>query len=159
MKRVAVFSDTHGRFTRLPAALDKIQKAGGAELLLHLGDYGNDAETIADKLGVPFVAVRGNNDYFSDLPRKKVVQIEDASILLVHGDAYYNLSPLIREAKRERCAAVLFGHTHVPLLQADGALLIVNPGSLSLPRQGCPPSFALLEIDGTDVNVKMVSVD
>ena len=159
MKRVAVISDTHGRFTRLPAALHKIKKAGGVEMLLHLGDYGSDAEMIAEKLDVPFVAVRGNNDYFSNLPRKKIVQVEDASLLLVHGDAYYNLSPLIREAKQERCAAVLFGHTHVPLLQADGALLIINPGSLSLPRQGYAASFALLEINGADVNVKMISLD
>jgi len=159
MKRVAVFSDTHGRFVRLPAALDKIEQAGGVDFLLHLGDYGGDAETIAGKLGVPFAAVRGNNDYFSNFPRKKIVQVEDASLLLVHGDAYYNLSPLIYEAKQARCAAVLFGHTHEPLLQADGALLIVNPGSLSLPRRGYRPSFAILEIDGADVNVKMITLE
>lgn len=159
MKRVALFSDTHGRFLRLPAALDRIEKAGGVEMVLHLGDFGNDAEPIAEKLGVPFAAVRGNNDYFSNLPRKQIVRIGDASFLLVHGDAYYNLSPLIREGKKERCAAVLFGHTHEPLLQADGALLIVNPGSLSLPRRGYPPSFALLEIVGADVNVKMVALE
>ncbi len=160
MKRVAVFSDTHGRFTRLPAALDKIEKAGGVEMVLHLGDYGADAETIAERLkNVPFAAVRGNNDYFSNLPRKRIVQVGDALLYMVHGDAYYNLGPLIREAKKERCAAALFGHTHEPLLQADGELLIVNPGSLSLPRRGYKASFALLEIDGADVNVKMISLE
>jgi putative phosphoesterase len=50
----------------------------------------------------------------------------------------------------------LFGHTHVPLLQADGELLVVNPGSMSLPRQGSKPSCAVLEVDGSDINVKML---
>ena len=143
-------------FKRLPAAVEKL---GRVDLLFHLGDYAIDAERISGALGgVPYFAVRGNNDVGSVCPRSRVEYVEDAGIMLVHGDAYYNLYQLTNAAREQHCAAVLFGHTHVPLLQADGDLLIVNPGSMSLPRRGHKPSCALLEVEGKDINVKMITL-
>lgn len=156
MKRVAVFADTHNMFSRLPLAVERL---GSVDMLFHLGDYAIDAEKISAALGdVPFFAVRGNNDVGSVYPKSRIERVEDVWIMLVHGDAYYNLYQLVNAAREQRCAAVLFGHTHVPLLQADGELLIVNPGSLSLPRRGGKPSCALLEVEGKDINVQMISL-
>ena len=156
MKRVAVFADTHNMFSRLPLALEKL---GQVDMLFHLGDYAIDAERIAAELGdVPFFAVKGNNDVGSIYPERRIERVEDSWIMLVHGDKFYNVGHLADTARDAQCAAVLFGHTHVPLLQADGELLIMNPGSLSLPRRGARSSCALLEVDGKDINVKMISV-
>ncbi len=154
MKRVAVFSDTHNMFSRLPLAIERL---GKVDLLFHLGDFAIDAERIASALGgVPAFAVKGNNDAGSAYPRMRIERVEDAWIMLVHGDGYHTLYQLIDQARENRCAAALFGHTHEPLLQADGELLLVNPGSLSLPRRGSKPSCALLEVDGADINAKML---
>lgn len=154
MKRIAVFSDTHNMFSRLPLALERI---GKVDMLFHLGDFAIDAERIAADLGdVPFFAVKGNNDTGSVYPKKRIELVEDVWIMLVHGDGYHTLYQLIDQARENRCGAVLFGHTHVPLLQADGSLLVVNPGSISLPRQGSRPSCAVLEVEGKDINVKMI---
>lgn len=154
MKRIAVVADSHNLFSRLPLAVEKL---GKVDMLFHLGDYAIDAERISDALGgVPFFAVKGNNDVGSVYPEKRIELAEDAWIMLVHGDRFYNLYQLIHTARENRCGAVLFGHTHVPLLQADGELLIVNPGSLSLPRRGNKPSCALLEVEGKDINVKII---
>jgi putative phosphoesterase len=151
MKRIAVFSDTHNMFSRLPLALERL---GKVDMLFHLGDFAIDAERIATELGdVPFFAVKGNNDSGRVYPKKRIELVEDAWIMLVHGDGYHTLYQLIDQARENRCGAVLFGHTHVPLLQADGSLLVVNPGSISLPRQGSKPSCALLEVEGSDINV------
>lgn len=156
MKRIAVFSDTHNMFSRLPLALERI---GKVDMLFHLGDFAIDAERIASELGgVPFFAVKGNNDTGSVYPKKRIELVEDAWIMLVHGDGYHTLYQLIDQARENRCGAVLFGHTHVPLLQADGSLLVVNPGSISLPRQGSKSSCALLEVEGSDINVKMIQL-
>lgn len=155
MKRVAVYADTHNKFTRLPEA---IEKAGKVDMLFHLGDFGSDAEIIAEKLGVPAFAVRGNNDYASVLPRLRAELVEDAWILLVHGDAYYTTGQLFDEAEKHNCLAVLFGHTHQPLLTASGKVLLLNPGSLSLPRHGYAPSFAVLEVEGKDINAKIITL-
>ncbi len=43
---------------------------------------------------------------------------------------------------------VFYGHTHRPVVDDNGNILAVNPGSLSYPRQeGRKPSYALMEID------------
>lgn len=155
MTRIGVFSDTHGILAGLPAALEQ---AGALDLFVHLGDYGSDAERIHALLPVPYHAVRGNCDFSQQLPRELVVTVEDASILLVHGDAsacssVYRLALL---AEERHCAAVLFGHTHTPLLTAQGPVLILNPGSLSRPRYASAPSFAVLSVEGRDVNAKII---
>ena len=85
-------------------------------------------------------------------------RVEDVWIMLVHGDGYHTLYQMSAKARENNCSAVLFGHTHVPLLQADGELLVINPGSLSLPRRGSRSSCAVLELEGKDINVKMISV-
>ena len=156
MKRIAVFSDTHNMFSRLPLALEKL---GHVDMLFHLGDYAIDAEKIAQELGdVPYFAVKGNNDVGSVYPERRIELVEDIWIMLVHGDKFYTVGQLIDTAREQNCAAVLFGHTHVPHLQADGELLVINPGSLSLPRRGSRSSCAVLEVEGKDINVKMISV-
>ena len=154
MKRIAVFSDTHNMFSRLPLALERV---GKVDQLFHLGDFAIDAERIAHELGdVPFFSVKGNNDAGSVYPRVRIERVGDVWIMLLHGDGYHTLYQLIDKARENRCSAVLFGHTHVPLLQADGELLVINPGSMSLPRQGSKPSCAVLEVEGKDINVKML---
>ena len=43
---------------------------------------------------------------------------------------------------------MLFGHTHRPVAEKRGNLWIVNPGSLTYPRQmGRKPSYAMLTIN------------
>ena len=43
---------------------------------------------------------------------------------------------------------VMFGHTHVPFIQIENDLTILNPGSLSYPRQeDRMPTFLIMEID------------
>ena len=154
MKRIAVFADSHNMFSRLPLAVEKL---GKVDMLFHLGDFAIDAERIAMELGdVPYVSVKGNNDTGSVYPRMRIERVEDVWVMLVHGDAYYNLYQMINLARDNHCGALLFGHTHEPLLQADGEILIVNPGSISLPRRGSKPSCALLEVEGKDINVKML---
>ncbi|MDO4572690.1 MAG: metallophosphoesterase family protein, partial [Clostridia bacterium] len=57
MTRVLVFSDTHGDLQRLDAAM---ARAGEADAFLHLGDFGADAQRIAERRPMPYHAVCGN---------------------------------------------------------------------------------------------------
>ena len=76
--------------------------------------------------------------------------------LLIHGH-YYNVSVgaeyLKQEARARGFDIVMFGHTHRPFYEVekkegDKDLIVLNPGSLSYPRQdGHKPSFMLMEID------------
>ena len=43
---------------------------------------------------------------------------------------------------------VMFGHTHKPYFSQKDGLTVLNPGSLSYPRQdGRKPSYMVMEID------------
>lgn len=155
MTRIAVFSDTHGDLSRLDAAIRRMEPV---DAFLHLGDFGSDARRIAETLRLPYHAVRGNCDAASDFPRERIVRYENAALYLTHGDRYPDIYSLAYRAEEKHCAAVLFGHTHEPLMRASGPILIVNPGSLSRPRFGYRPSCCVLSIEGGSVRVEMCSL-
>ena len=90
--------------------------------------------------------------FFSDLPREDVIEVEENKILVTHGH-YYGVSMAfdqLAEAARSRgCNAAFFGHIHVPVVEKEAGVLLVNPGSLAYPRQrGRRPSYAVMETDG-----------
>lgn len=58
------------------------------------------------------------------------------------------LEHLIREARERNADIIIFGHTHVPYLEIGRDMAVMNPGSLTYPRQeGRLPSYIILEID------------
>jgi putative phosphoesterase len=136
-----------------------VRLGGPFDCFLHLGDYGSDGETIAAILGVPGHMVRGNCDFSSRYEKEKVVTLEGASLLLLHGDGVRDVTQLAYKGEERHCKAVLFGHTHQPLLTASGPILILNPGSLSRPRFGWQPSFAVLTIDHGDINARLYPIE
>ena len=57
-------------------------------------------------------------------------------------------SMLEEEARSRGVQIVMFGHTHRAFLEQKEDITILNPGSLSYPRQsGRKPSFLVMEID------------
>lgn len=40
---------------------------------------------------------------------------------------------------------LLCGHTHLPVCRDSGGFTYLNPGSLSLPKEGTPHSYMILE--------------
>mgnify|MGYP000283823637 CR=1 FL=1 len=158
MKKIMVVSDTHKHHRNLARALEQ---AGTPDLLIHLGDAEGYEDYIADMAGCPLEIISGNNDFFSDLPREDVIDIEGNKVLVTHGH-YYGVSmafdQLADAAKQRGCNAAFFGHIHVPVLEKEDGILLVNPGSLAFPRQrGRRPSYAVLETDGNggmDVEIR-----
>ena len=61
----------------------------------------------------------------------------------------FTLEKVIREGLRRSADCICFGHTHMPLVTEQSGILLVNPGSLTFPRQaGRRPACAILETDG-----------
>lgn len=145
--RVLIVSDTHGRH----AGLDRIlEEAGDIDLFIHLGDVEGGEEYINAVVECEKHVVRGNNDFFSDLPREEEFCIGKYRAFITHGHSYYvSLDPeYIREEGRARKAdIVMFGHTHRPYFEQSDGLTVLNPGSVSFPRQeGRRGSYMIMEI-------------
>lgn len=145
--KLLVVSDTHGRTKNLDRLLPLVKPV---DYLLHLGDVGNDVAYIEAAAECPCCFVAGNNDYFSGLPKERVVKIAGKTIFMTHGHNYYVNAHkgLLKKIATERGASIaLFGHTHVPYLEEEDGIVLANPGSLSLPRQADHlPTYLLITI-------------
>lgn len=145
--KVLIISDTHGK----KSGIDEIwEKAGKVDLLIHLGDI-EGGEIYLDALfDCPKHIVRGNNDYFADLPAEKEIQIGPYKALITHGHGYrvsLGTQWLAAEGRARGVDMVMFGHTHRPYLAQEDGIIVLNPGSVSYPRQeGRRPAYMILEI-------------
>ncbi len=146
--KVLIMSDTHGVHKNLDRVLELERPY---EQILHMGDIEGDEDYIEAVAGCPVAAVRGNNDYFSQLPQERIAEIAGKRILMTHGHYYYvaaGVEHLIKEAFGRGADIVMFGHTHYPMIRREGGLTVINPGSLSYPRQeGRRPSYIVMETD------------
>lgn len=144
--KVLIISDTHGLCENLDKVLESERPY---DLVIHLGDLEGAEDYLEAAAACPVEAVRGNNDYFSDLPDEKVIEVAGKQVLITHGHYYYvaaGVEKLIKEAMGRNIDIVMFGHTHRPLLRQKRGLVVLNPGSLSYPRQeGHKPSYMVME--------------
>lgn len=146
--KVLVVSDTHGRIDKLKKILKKEKPV---DVLIHCGDVEGDEEQIRCQAECPCYFVRGNNDYFSDLPQEEMLMLGDYKIMVTHGHMYgvsIDTSALEEEARSRGVQVVMFGHTHRPFLKEKDGLTILNPGSVSYPRQeGKKSGYLIMKIN------------
>jgi putative phosphoesterase len=158
--RILVVSDTH----RETAPLAGIIRAarGGFDTILHLGDCAPDALAAASAApGAAVFAVRGNCDGGDPAYQDWLtVPAEGHIIFMTHGHRYGaagGTQRLCRAAMERGADVCLFGHTHFPMIERGG-VLIVNPGSLSRPRGFPVPTYAALTISGGTVDAAIIAV-
>lgn len=154
--RIGVFSDSHGDISNAKRFFDSLAPL---DCLFHLGDYAADGEKLSKLFSCPVYAVRGNCDFRSEEPLERIVDLAGKRFLLLHSHQYYFADALRYRGEEVHADMVLYGHTHVPDLSADGARLLLNPGSLSRPRGGSLESCALLLVEGQDIQVRFINPD
>ena len=159
--RVLVVSDSHGSNVNLNRALDE---AGEIDHLLHLGDLEGSEHFIEAFVSCPYTLISGNNDYFSDIDREQELTLMGHRIFMTHGNrygVYYNAEGVKEEGLRRGADIILFGHTHCPYIEQEEGLLVMNPGSISLPRQnGRIPTYVVMDLleDGSvEVDLRYVN--
>lgn len=146
--KILIVSDTHRRnenFCRV------IEKEGRVDMVVHLGDAEGSEYYLQKVADCPMEVVAGNNDFFSELPKEKELDIGGYRVLLTHGHYYYvsvGMERIKEEGISRGVDLVMFGHTHRPLIDREDEITVLNPGSLSFPRQaGRQPSYIMMEID------------
>lgn len=146
--RILVLSDSHGDTAAL---LKAYEQQPGAELVIFLGDGERDVNMLpTDK---PLIKVRGNCDFYSELPEFVVDEEKGVRLYCTHGYreyVKYGTSALIEAARSNGAHIALYGHTHQPVTSYTDGIYLVNPGSA---RQG---SYAVIDItDGGIMPVLM----
>ena len=159
--KLIIASDIHGGAECCKALLDAATREGAEKILL-LGDilyHGprNDLpedyapkkviemlNAVKDKL----ICVRGNCDaevdqMVLDFPIMSDTAIvydgeEKLTLFMSHGHKYSptNLPPLTERT------VFLYGHTHVKKIEKVGGVVCLNPGSVTLPKENNPKTYA-----------------
>jgi len=151
---IGVVSDTHlPRFgTRLPRALVEGLRAARVARIFHCGDH---TDALACELLAriaPVDAVAGNNDrpaLAAIWGYRRTIAVEGIRIGLVHGHEGRGRDAAERALNAFAAApvdVVCFGHSHRPLIERRGGVLLVNPGSPTDKRREPRYSFALLTV-------------
>lgn len=170
---ILAISDSHGQTDILKAILKRF--APQVDALAFCGDGVEDLVSILNSLDSNYdfrenfpsviAAVHGNGDESSihvdfqpsDDPSIHEIKVPAAisffaantNILVTHGHmfgVYYGTAGLENHAKETNSKVILFGHSHIADIIEENGFTLINPGSCSSPRQGLPPSFAVLKI-------------
>ncbi|MGH3089858.1 MAG: metallophosphoesterase family protein [Rubrobacteraceae bacterium] len=154
---MAVVADTHipRRAKALPEEL--FARFERADLILHAGDLMDLA--LLDELAsyAPAYAVRGNLDPPDErLPETVEFEFGGVKLAMVHDSGP-------KKGRRNRmkrlfpnARVVVFGHSHIPFLEDDGELLLLNPGSPTDKRRQPEFTFALLRIERGEVRAEII---
>ena len=159
--KIIIVSDTH----RYHKYFDKmLEKEGHADLLIHQGDLEGGEYYIEQTAGCPLHLVAGNNDWFAQLPQEKEFMLGNKKVFITHGHRYYvstGYDRICREALRRKADIVMFGHIHRPVQKEKDGILLLNPGSISYPRQeGRRSTYMVMEIKaGNEMHVELKYVD
>lgn len=130
--RIVVLSDSHGATGRLSTILTVAEQQGMIDAIIHLGDGYYDLRDLDAPLP-PVYQVAGNCDPFRS-DTLDYVTLSSAKILLTHGHYQHvreGTDDLLRLAMEEKCAAALYGHTHVQKMQWENGILLLNPGAVN----------------------------
>ena len=167
-EKLLVISDIHGALDGAKALLDAID-THNPDMILCLGDvlyHGprNDLPAsyapkkvieIMNSLSSKIIAVRGNCEAevdqmvlnFPVTADYNIIPFEGRRIFMTHGHVY---SPAHLPRLNEN-DIFLSGHTHIPTAEKKDGVYLLNPGSISLPKENHPASYGLIDENGFTV--------
>lgn len=136
----------------------------GVDQIWHAGDIGG--ENVITELAAiaPVIAVHGNSDSFPVVSRYKaevIIPVRTLKFLLIHKFLSHKLDRFCRTNWEEDSAydAIIFGHTHQPIIHHANDVLYFNPGSSQFPRFHHPQTVGLLRIhDDNTLHPKIISL-
>ena len=150
--RVLVVSDIHGDL-RAAETIEEILNKEIIDKVIILGDMykrgfssNYHVADILNQYAGKIIALRGNCDSDNDVRvsnfevlDKIVLKINDKLFFFNHGHLYnYNTLPIDVDYYVQ-------GHTHVKQIKKVSDMTLLNPGSISSPRDGSKPSYMIID--------------
>lgn len=160
--KIFFMSDIHGSLYYLEKAI-QLYKEENANYIVILGDalyHGPrnllpedyNPQLVASLLNQykdKIIAIRGNCDSEVDqmlieypmMADYSIILCNDRRLFLTHGHIY-NESNLPNLSEND---VLIMGHTHIPVAKKYNNIFILNPGSITLPKENNPNSYGVLE--------------
>ena len=177
--KIGVMSDTHGSLLYFEKALEVLSDC---DILLHAGDVlyhgprndlpkGYNPKGVISKINEldNILIARGNCD--ADVDQMVIThpiqgpyvlsQFGETRILINHGYVD-SKEETIKKANSMGADILILGHTHVKELYVDENLIVINPGSTSIPKDGSH-SVATIDIiqthDELDLDINLIDIN
>lgn len=154
-------SDIHGSVYYLNKALERFEEEGAHHIVV-LGDllyHGarnplpkeynpKEVTKILNRLSHKIIAVRGNCDSevdqmvldFPIMADYSTILYEGKRLFLTHGHIYNEGNiPKLRNKD-----VLIYGHTHIPTADIVDNIFVINPGSITLPKENNPHTYGVL---------------
>lgn len=156
-----IVSDIHGSLPALQQVLDFYHREH-CDMLCILGDIlnygprnglpeGLNPKGIAECLNAmsdKIIAIRGNCDSEVDQMLLNFPILSDYTLLVDNGKRLFLTHGHVYNEARLPITGIdifFYGHTHLWKLENDGNIIICNTGSITFPKGGNVPTFALYE--------------
>lgn len=152
-----VLADTHipRRAKYLPEGL--LLCLEEADLILHAGDLMDPALLGALAAYTPVKAVRGNLDPpEAGLPETLEFELGGVLVAMIHDSGPKKGRRNRMRRRFPEARVVVFGHSHIPWLEEEDGLLLLNPGSPTDKRRQPDYTFALLRVENGSVRAEML---
>lgn len=158
---IGLIADTHinDRKDKIPESVFKTFKNVG--LIIHAGDL--TSQEVIDELKkiAPVVAIQGNMDrsYNLNLPKTEIITVNDFKIGITHGEVYPrgDEQQLYYLALELGVDILITGHSHQSFIKKVKDILLLNPGSPTVPVLA-DPTVMLLDITNREINVEVVKL-
>lgn len=160
--KIFFVSDIHGSIYYAKKAIEKFQEEN-ADYIVILGDelyHGarnplpieynpKEVAELLNEFSDKIIAVRGNCDSevdemvikFPMMATYSMVLYEGRRLFLTHGHIYNeNNLPKLRDGD-----VFIYGHTHIPKAEKNENIFIINPGSITFPKEDNLNSYGILE--------------
>lgn len=170
--KIGIVSDTHGSLTAFQRVLDVF---GPCDFMLHAGDIlyhgprnplpvGYNPQGLAEainRLTVPFITAAGNCDAPIDqvlisvpIQSPYALFCTDKFRVLVNHGHEKSEEELLELSIKWGVNILVTGHTHVKRLEKKDDIILVNPGSCALPKDGTP-SVAVMD----EREIKLIDIE
>ncbi|CUO74983.1 metallophosphoesterase [Clostridium disporicum] len=128
---IAVISDSHNNDRAINEVKNYIKNA---DVLLFLGDGESDIAKITEGFKGEVYSVSGNCDFLGKSPNERIIELDGIKIFMCHGHAYnvkFGYDNIYYRGLSLGVDIVLFGHSHIPIVEKHNDICLMNPGSIS----------------------------
>ncbi|MFC1514343.1 metallophosphoesterase family protein [Candidatus Omnitrophota bacterium] len=160
--RIMVISDTHIPVAAEGLPPEVIAELKKSDMCLHAGDL--IESRVMDEISryTTFKGVQGNMDskqVLKALPERLVIEVEGVTIGLTHGSGSpFDILSRVKKTFTEDIDIYVFGHTHTAYDKTHKGKIFFNPGSLTDKFFAKANSYGILEIKGTKISRKIITI-
>lgn len=153
--KALIVSDSHGLTSELKTLKQQYEQE--VDVMIHCGD---SELSIQETDG--FEIVRGNCDYEKSYPNDIVTEVDGIRFFITHGHHYnvkMTLQNVLYKARECQAQVACFGHSHIMGAEVVSGTLLINPGSIALPRMRKEKTYVLLEMETNVATVQFLDLE